>query len=507
MRQNRTLNAMVAPMLIMAVATTVWVFREQIFQTPSGDDLSAHAPTDPVEKLEILELGPQARKNLKLNSAPARQTDYWRAITIPGAIQDRPGVSDRGITSPAVGNISEIHVYPGDTVRPGERLVTIKLFSEYLQSTQTQLYKASQEIALLRKEITRLSSVATSGAISQSRIIELNNDVRRQETIIQASKQELLNRGLAPLQVEQISSGNFVSTIDLVAPPPRSIVSETSSSSESLNITSPTSQERNETTAYEANAARKTSSGYESNIGQTSGGTQVNTDDQITETITYEVQKLSVELGQTVQAGELISELSNHRHLYIVGHAFKREAGWLERVASENRSVEVEFADDSAESWKPLDQTFEIRHLSNTIDEQSRTFDFYLPLVNQSQVYENGGENFLLWRFRPGQRTRIHVPVEKLENVFVLPAEAVAHEGPNAFVYRQNGDLFNQIAVHVLHQDRRHVVIANDGSITPGTFLAQNAGASLRRVLKSQSASGEQPGLHVHADGTVHAAH
>ncbi len=507
MKRNRTLNAMVGPMLVMAVASAVWAFREQIFQIPSGEAPTTQVKTDPTEKLELLELGSQARKNLKLTSAPARPTDYWRTITIPGAVEDRPGVSDRGITSPAVGNISEIHVYPGDTVKPGERLVTIKLFSEYLQSTQTQLYKASQEIALLRKEISRLSSVASSGAISQSRIIELNNDVRRQETIIQASKQELLNRGLAPSQVEQISSGIFVSTIDVVAPPPRSVMSETSSSPESLNIVSPSSEGLNETTPNDVNAARKTSDEDESNIGQNDNGTKPNTDDQITETISYEVQKLSVDLGQTVQAGELISELSNHRHLYIVGHAFKREAGWLERAASENRSVEVEFADDSAESWQPLDQTFEIRHLSNTIDQQSRTFDFYLPLVNQSQLYENAGETFLLWRFRPGQRTRIHVPVEKLENVFVLPAEAVAYEGPNAFVYRQNGDLFNQIAVHVLHQDHRHAVIANDGSITPGTFLAQNAGASLRRVLKSQSASGEQPGLHVHADGTVHAAH
>lgn len=507
MSRNRTLNAMIGPMLVMAVASAVWAFREQIFQTPSGEDLSTHAQTDRAEKLEVLELGSQARKNLKLTSAAARPSDYWRTITIPGSVQDRPGVSDRGVTSPAVGNISEIHVYPGDTVRPGERLVTIKLFSEYLQSTQTQLYKASQEIALIRNEISRLSSVATSGAISKSRIIELNNDVRRQETIIQASKQELLNRGLAPSQVEQISSGNFVSTIDVVAPPPRSVVLETSSTAESLNASSPSPKGLTETTPNDNDAAGKNSGKDKSSIEQLGSGTKPNNDDQITETISYEVQKLSVDLGQTVQAGELISELSNHRHLYIVGHAFKREAGWLERAASEHRSVEVEFADDSADSWQPLDQTFEIRHLSNTIDQQSRTFDFYLPLVNQSQVYENAGETFLLWRFRPGQRTRIHVPIEKLENVFVLPAEAVAYEGPNAFVYRQNGDLFNQIAVNVLHQDRRHAVIANDGSITPGTFLAQNAGASLRRVLKSQSASGEQPGLHVHADGTVHAAH
>ena len=113
----------------------------------------------------------------------------------------------------------------------------------------------------------------------------------------------------------------------------------------------------------------------------------------------------------------------------------------------------------------------------------------------------------MVWRFRPGQRTRIDVPVERFENVYLLPTEAVMRDGPNAFVYRQNGDLFNQIAVHVLHEDRNHIVVANDGSITAGSYLAQNAAASLRRILKSQSASGEQPGMHVHADGTVHAAH
>ena len=64
-----------------------------------------------------------------------------------------------------------------------------------------------------------------------------------------------------------------------------------------------------------------------------------------------------------------------------------------------------------------------------------------------------------------------------------------------------------QIPVHVLYEDRQSVVIANDGSIPPGTYLAQSAAASLNRVLKAQTASGEQPGLHVHPDGTVHAAH
>lgn len=142
-----------------------------------------------------------------------------------------------------------------------------------------------------------------------------------------------------------------------------------------------------------------------------------------------------------------------------------------------------------------------------TLSINNRTFDFFIPLTNQSRTYEKLGETFLVWRFRPGQRTRLHVPVERYENVFVLPAAAVVREGPEAYVFRQNGDLFKQLPVHILHEDRRSVVIANDGSIAPGSYLAQNAAASLNRVLKAQTASGEQPGLHVHPNGTTHAAH
>lgn len=469
---HKAIKSAVGPLLICAVVVSVWMMRERLLPSSETDRPVATGVGEPDAELEFLEVGPQARKNLQLVAKPARPADYWRSIAIPGVVQDRPGVSDRGVTSPAVGAISAIHVYPGDTVRPGQRLVTIQLFSEYLQATQTQLFKASEEIALLREEVERLDRVASAGAISKSRMIELSNEIRRQETLIRAARQELLARGLAPRQVELITEGDFVSSIDVLAPPPR-----------------------------------KLELGQDASPQPTLSAANFAIDDLSTDTTAYEVQQLTVELGQAVQAGQLIVELSNHQYLYVVGHAFKREAGWLERAAQEGRLVEIEFADDAADMWPPVKQTFQIRHLSNSIDAESQTFDFYVPLGNQSRAYEKAGENFLVWRFRPGQRARIQVPIEKFEDVFILPSEAVAHEGPEAFVYRQDGDLFKQITVHVVHQDRRHVVIANDGSITPGTFLAQNAGASLRRILKSQSASGEQPGLHVHADGTVHAAH
>jgi multidrug efflux pump subunit AcrA (membrane-fusion protein) len=428
------------------------------------------ASKEPLAKpeLQILELGEKARKNLNLVVKSVRPTDYWRTITIPGVIADRPGISDRGVTSPAVGVVSEIHVFPGDTVRPGQRLVTLRLFSEYLQATQTQLFKATQEAKLIQQQIDRLSDVASSGAVSGSRLIEMRNDLQRQQTLVQSAKQELLNRGLTPEHIVSVTEGTFVSTIDVAAPPPRN----------------------EETVSQRLRPPDVQLAGYKNN------------DD-----IAYEVHSLGVELGQTVQAGDLLASLANHQSLFVIGHAFKREAGLLEQAAQNKTPLQIEFAEDSAELWPTLDHQFQIRHLSNTVDTSTRTFDFFVPLVNQSRTYQKEGMTFLVWRFRPGQRTRIEVPVEKFANVYVLPAEAVVREGADAYVYRQNGDLFNQFAVQILHEDRTQVVLANDRSITPGTFLAQNSAASLRRVLKAQSSSGLQPGLHVHADGTVHAAH
>jgi cobalt-zinc-cadmium efflux system membrane fusion protein len=95
------------------------------------------------------------------------------------------------------------------------------------------------------------------------------------------------------------------------------------------------------------------------------------------------------------------------------------------------------------------------------------------------------------------------VRVEKLDNVFVLPADAVSREGPEAFVFTQNVNTFERKPVHVLQQDRRHVVVANDGSLIAGAFAVQSAAAQLSRMVKVGS-SGVPKGYHIHADGSLH---
>lgn len=469
MRIPKSLRILFVIALVSGMAIAAYQTRSRWLPLVTKAEQAESHPEEtpaPVEEPKFLKLSEPARKNLGLISKSARSQSYWRTIQIPGSIVDRPGQSDRGVTSPAVGVVTEIHAFPGETVYPGDRLFTLHLFSEYLQNTQKEFFAATNEIKLLKAEQERLSPIGQSGGIPQAKLIDLNNQISRQQTLIQSHRQDLLTRGLAPEQIEQIASGEFVSTVDVVAPPLTRIDPQIETPS------NPDSQDKN-------------------------------TD----ELPAYEIHDLEVELGQQVQAGQLLAMLANHRGLYVEGHAFKREAPWLERAAQNGWPVTIEFAEDDPQGWPKIDQRFEIRFLANTVDAENRTFDFFIPLTNQSRTYQKGEETFLVWRFRPGQRVRLHVPVEEMQNVLVLPSEGVVREGPEAFVFQQNGDLFNRIPVHVLHEDRTSIVIANDGSVTPGLFLAQNSAASLNRVLKAQAASGMRADVHVHADGTVHAAH
>ncbi len=469
MKTRQVLVGVTGFVVVAGLATAAWFSRDQLSRwlTARAPAAKADERPAPVAEAKVLKLSPQARKNLGLVAKAAKPQTYWRTIQVPGAIIDRPGRSDRGVTAPAVGAVVQVHAFPGDTVGPGDRLFTLRLFSEYLQNTQSELFKATRETELLKEQRVLLAKAAKSGAVAETKVIELDNQLRRQSAAIQAYRQDLLTRGLKAEQIDEVTEGNFISTIEVVAPPP------------------------------------VTDSKRESGIQQTASQLI----DNHVEGLTYEVQDLKVDLGQQVQAGQLLSVLSNHHSLYLEGHAFKQEAPFLEKAAQNAWPVQVEFAEDDHKHWPALDQSFQIRHLANSIDPASRTFDFFVPLTNQSRGYEKDGQTFVVWRFRPGQRVRLHVPVEELKDVLVLPSAAIVREGPEAYVFRQNGDLFNRITVHVLHEDRLNVVVENDGSITPGLYLAQNAAAALNRVLKAQAASGVRADVHVHADGTVHEAH
>lgn len=430
-----------------------------------ASDAEADTTGQSVVANEQVKLSRQAQKNLGLISKPLRLTEYWKTIVVPGIIVDRPGISDRGVVAPTTAVITAIHHYAGDTVEPGQPLFTLRLVGESFQTAQRELFRAVQDRVIAQEHIDRLDNIAQSGAVPGVKFIELRNEIRRHEVSINAYQQDLQIRGLTPKQINSISKGQFVSEVVVRVPDPQN--------------------------PAEAQPAASLT------------GVSFNDYQPL---LVFEIQDVAVELGQQVQAGGRLCTLSNHQSLFIEGRGFHQELPLLQKAAATSLPIQLELLEEATAEWNRPIPSVVIHHISNSLDEENRTVSFYLPLENQYRTYERDGQTLFLWRFRPGQRVRLKVNVEQLKDVFVLPAAAVVQEGPEFFVFRHNGDLFDRKPVHILHQNQDEVVIANDSSVPPGIYVAQSGAVQINRVLKSQGGSAPS-GVHVHADGSVHVNH
>ena len=423
----RVMRRLTIGIVVLAIGVAAFVLRDHWL--PSADDNaaimnagSAGGAEPRLEAAKII-LTDQAIANLRLRAKPVRPQTYWKTIQVPGMVVDRPGRSDRGVITPVAGVVTEIHCFPGDTVRPDEPLFTIRLLSESLHITQSNLFRTTQDIELARIQRDRLTRAGD--AIVGSRVIEIENQVKRLQASEAAYRRELSNRGLLPQQIDTAAKGDYVSEIVVTAPQPSKGV-------EPLTSKSIDSQADDAVTDLPSLAPR----------GNTSDFVQTVSNQSDMPHPTFEVEELTVDIGHPVQAGQKLCLLANHQSLAIEGRAFRDETLLLERSVQMGWPVEVDFQENTGGSWPPIDQTFHIRYIANHFDPTNRTFGFRLPLENQSKVLNAEGTTQMLWRFRPGQQVRVMVHVEKLEDVFVLPADAVTR------------DLAGRVC---LHAEREHI--------------------------------------------------
>ena len=331
--------------MLAGIAVTGYVTRDRwsALLQPSSILEHVHDEAAAAPLSEQVLLTTQAQKNLRLTAKPLKAETFWKTITVPGMIVDRPGFSDRSIVAPVTGIVSLIHHFPGDTVKPGEALFTVRLLSEPLHLTQTELFKAMQDIRIAQEQKKRL--VASGGAIPESRVLEMDYQITRLQIAVKAYRTDLQNRGLSVEQIDAAAEGKFVAEIT-ISVPPRPMERKPANPSLIGNAVAPASAD--------------------------SGPP-------------FEVQELKVELGQQVQAGQTLCLLANHHLLAIEGRAFREETPLLERAVRENWTVEVDFQEDKSAGWPKFEQPYLIRFLSNTIDPTTRTFTFLIPLENQSR--------------------------------------------------------------------------------------------------------------------------
>jgi hypothetical protein len=196
----------------------------------------------------------------------------------------------------------------------------------------------------------------------------------------------------------------------------------------------------------------------------------------------------------------------------------------LKRLAETGWTVTAQFGHEQQDghSHSAQRQGLKLLHIDNRVDRISQTFKFYLPLPNdiESSVVDDLGRTFLQWRFRPGQRVHLRLPVERWENQLLVPIDAVVMEGPHAYVFAEHVDHvevksedqdlesvdpngadnthfdpdhanvfveLEPIPVRLLHRDSEVAVLADDGQISPEDRIALNHAFKLHLAMKMQA--------------------
>jgi multidrug efflux pump subunit AcrA (membrane-fusion protein) len=204
------------------------------------------------------------------------------------------------------------------------------------------------------------------------------------------------------------------------------------------------------------------------------------------------LEELNVHQGQAVTAGDPLCVLADYSRLYIEGQAFEQDAPAI--VAARQRGWSMTGFLERNSSETRLDN-LPITFVANEVDAEARTLHFYTELRNEllPQPPGSGDNRFVSWKYRPGQRLELAVPVEEWTDQLVLPVDAVAREGAESYVFLQNGRHFDRKPVHVRYRDQSAVVIASGGSVFPGDVVALRGAHQLQMALKNKSGGAVDP--------------
>ena len=431
-------------------------------ETDHANEDDEHAGHDHAHSdASSLELSQQARLNLGLTPEqvqPIALSSYEQSFMVPGIVADKPGKTNILVSAPLTGVVTAVHVSPGQAVAPGTLLFEMRLTHEDLVQAQVEFLKTVSELDVEQRELDRLRPLFEQKIVEGQKIREREYAVEKLQALLNAQREALRLHALSEAQVDEIATQRrLLHEVQVVAP------SGGMNKPEELRLTDIDLQP----------------------VSLIAEGSP--------QSAPLLVQSLSAHKGQSLTAGQTLCVLVDYTELYIEGAAFEQDGPALTHAATEGWKVDALFHQPAGppEVIKGL----EIVYLANEVDVDSRTLHFYIDLHNEllNPPGEKEGPQFVNWRFRPGQRLQVRVPVETFEKQIVLPVDAVTRDGAEQYVFIENGKHFDRVAVHVLHRDQTSVVIANDGSVFPGDRVALRGAHQMQMALKNKSGGGVDP--------------
>lgn len=456
--QSRTTSRrlwIIAILVVGIAASTAWATRARWWTVASNGSIrsessehakDAHDHADEHNhdhaghsEATSIELSERALKNIDFQPVTIGLGTFERAVTLPAMVIEQAGRTQMHLTAPLTGVIKKVFAVAGEAVEPGSPMFELRLTHEDLVAAQQEYLKNIESLDIVDREIARLSTLG-EGVIAGKRIIEQRYEKQKLDASLRATEQALLLHGLNEDQVQDISkTRRLLSSLTIRAPDK----SHTGNSSHADNW--------------------------------------------------FIVQSLPVSPGEQVVAGQELCVLADQCELLIEGRAFEDDAQRLRMAAQEGWDVEAKLMGGKELTDKI--EGLQILYLADRIDPESRAFRFYIRLPNSIALDQRPtpDRRYIEWRFKPGQRMQLRVPVEQWKDSIVLPIDAVVDEGAEMFVYRQNGDHFDRVPIHVEYRDRESVVVANDGALFPGDIVAGRGAYQIHLALKNKSGGGIDP--------------
>lgn len=447
---------------------------ESFSKAPSASDgdaeHAAHEDHPGHDEATSLELSRQARENLGLSSAfvrPIELSTFRKTVSVPALIAERPGQTKTIVSTPMTGVVTKVAAFQGAAIEPGTMLFSIRLTHEDLVQSQTEFVKTLGELDVENREVARLETVAQSGAVAGKTLLERQYSREKLEALLRAQKEALRLHGLSERQVEQIvKDRRLLSELRIVAPGGPQGRSDELQLSEKL--------------PSGAVAA------FDGEISSSPDGGAPSTPNVAGPLI---VEEILVQRGQSIEQGAQLCSLADYSRLYIEGRAFEQDGAVINAALAKSWTIQAVFPDGATIGDLPL------AYVASEVDPESRTLKFYVDLPNKilRDSRSADGQRFVSWKFRPGQRLQLRVPVEEWPDQIVVPVDAVAQEGAESYVFQQNGQHFDRVSVRVLYRDQTSAVIANDGSLFPGTVVAFRSAHQMQMALKNKAGGAIDP--------------
>ena len=409
-----------------------------------GSDEHDHAHEEPADP-NVIEPSPAARKGLELKFVAAKKTSYERTMSIPAVLSERPGQSEVEVAAPLTGIVTKVYVVQGESVAPGTALFDLRITHADLLEAQTEFLRSLEELDVIDREVARLKKLSNQGTVPSQRLLQIEYEQEKMAARVKVERQALILHGLLSEQVQTIEQDRAllpqltVSVPNTSGAPPRA--------------------------------------------------------DGIP---TLVAEYVHVTPGAFVQAGDELCVLSDHAELYIEGKAFEQDLDRLTRAIKAGTKLSATF--DGPESVREPLSGLELLFVSNRVDRQSRTVDFYIRLPNEpTNTRElSGGHRFVDWKYRPGRRLHVRVPVETFTDAFVFPATACVEDGIESYLFVRDGFRFVKRRVVVRYRDPESVVLDDSSDLKPGEVVVTRGATQLYLALKLQAAGGAEAGHHHH---------